>query len=532
MTENLTGAGKALGEPQPDGESSGSTQAQVESILLPSLMSDQATQVRQIIDAVPEGMLLLDADRRIVLANSMAVKILDVLAGVKPGEVLEKLGDRPISEFLSSPPEGLWHVTKLNRRVYEVIARPMDHHHVPAEGGWVLVLRDVTQERDIQRRIQQQERLAAVGQLAAGIAHDFNNIMSVIVLYTDMALGMPDLPPRLHERLQTVSQQARQAASLIQQILDFSRRAVLERHPMDLLPFLKEQVKLLERTLPENIKISLEHGNDEYTVNADPTRIQQAVVNLAVNARDAMPEGGRLFFVLSRTQEEAVIHCAGCGKITGGEWVEIAVKDEGGGIPVEILPHIFEPFFTTKSPSLGTGLGLAQVYGIVKQHEGHIDVSANRAEGTKFVLYFPALTVAQPEVDDMPGTDLIIGQGETILVVEDETPTRDALVDGLELLNYKALAAANGREALAYLEQFGDQIALVLSDVVMPEIGGIALFNAMREKEYFQPVVFLTGHPLVDELEKMRTQGLKAWLLKPPRLEQLARMLALVLGRG
>jgi signal transduction histidine kinase len=177
-------------------------------------------------------------------------------------------------------------------RSFEVIAKPIET--APKTSGWVLVVREVTQEREIQQRAQQQERLAAVGQLAAGIAHDFNNIMAVIVLYAKMSLRMQDLPPKVRERLETISRQARRATDLIQQILDFSRRAVLERRPMDLLPFLKEQVSLLERTLPESIKVELTYGSDEYTVEADPTRMQQMVMDLAVNARDAMPAGGKL----------------------------------------------------------------------------------------------------------------------------------------------------------------------------------------------------------------------------------------------
>jgi len=514
--------------------------AEEERALLVVQIREQAQQVRQIISTVPEGVLLLDADLRVLLANPAAKGDLAVLADASVGDTLTHLGDRPLAELLTSPPKGLWHEVATDGRSFEVIARPMESG--PEPEGWVFVIRDVTQEREIQQRLQHQERLAAVGQLAAGIAHDFNNIMAVIVLYTGMGLRIPDLPPKLHKHLETVSQQAIRATVLIQQILDFSRRAVLERRPMDLVPFLKEQVKLLERTLPESIKIDLAYGVDEYTVNADPTRMQQVIMNLAVNARDAMPEGGELCIGLGRIQikhkkeaplPEMALRLAQDAE--AGEWVRVTVRDTGTGIPPDAQSHLFEPFFTTKEVGKGTGLGLAQVHGIVKQHEGEIDVITEMGKGTTFVLYLPALPVAEPEALPEERLALPRGQGETILVVEDNTTTREALVDSLELLNYRVLEAANGREALEILESpplsppLGGRkggIALVLSDLVMPVMGGQALFHTLRQQDSAVKMVMLTGHPMARELEELRAQGLDGWLLKPLNIEQLAEVVA------
>jgi len=410
-----------------------------------------------------------------------------------------------------------------------MIARPMEAG--PESEGWVLVIRDVTREREIQQRIQQRDRLAAVGQLAAGIAHDFNNIMAVIVLYTHMALRRSDVPPQVRERLTTIDRQATRATDLVQQILDFSRRAVLERRPMDLVTFLKKQVRLLERTLPESIKIDLMYGMGEHMVNADPTRMQQVIMNLALNARDAMPEGGELHIGLERIGIEPG-GLSPLPEMEAGEWVRVTVTDTGTGIPPDVLPRIFEPFFTTRAP-LGTGLGLAQVYGIVKQHEGHVDVTTKVGEGTTFVFYLPALPVSQPEesrLSKMP--DLLKGQGETILVVEDNAAMREALVDGLEMLNYQSLEAENGREALATFERHGDEIALVLSDLVMPEMGGIMLFHALRQRNPAVRVVILTGYPLAEEAGELRAQGIADWIQKPVDLEQLAEVMDRVLKKG
>ncbi|MCJ7549276.1 MAG: ATP-binding protein, partial [Anaerolineae bacterium] len=355
----------------------------------------------------------------------------------------------------------------------------------------------------------------------------FNNIMAVIVLYTQMELSMPDIPARLRDRLQTILQQANLSTELIQQILDFSRRAVLERRPMDLTPFLKEIVKLLERTVPESIKLDFTYGRDEYTVNADPTRVQQVVMNLAVNARDAMlpTGGGKLDIELDRIQvarhQERPLP-----EMEAGEWVRLRVTDTGEGIPDEVLPHIFEPFFTTKDVGKGTGLGLAQVYGIVDQHEGHIGVSTKVGAGTTFTVYLPALLEHRPEAPAMETGASVQGQGETILVVEDNADLRKALAMSVELLNYRVLAAADGLEALDTLAQDGSEIALVLSDLVMPEMGGAALFHAMRQRGLTLPMVLLSGHPREKEMESLREQGLAGWMIKPPDMVKLSRLLA------
>jgi CheY-like chemotaxis protein len=377
-----------------------------------------------------------------------------------------------------------------------------------------------------------------VGQLAAGIAHDFNNIMATIVLYSQMSARADGVPDPIRERMVTINQQALHATKLTRQILDFSRHSVLERRSFDLFPFLKEQVRLLERTMPESIEIKLDYGPGEYIVNADPTRMQQMVTNLSVNARDAMPEGGTLRIGLERIRVEDRRE-APLPELEAGVWVQVTVSDTGIGIPPDALLHIFDPFFTTKPASEGTGLGLSQVWGIVKHHEGHIDVTTQEGEGTTFTVYLPALQASQPmallqeELLTLPQ-----GQGETILVVEDNTDAREALVDSLRVLNYRVLAAANGREALDLFKQHAEKadhtrrIALVVSDVVMPEMGGVALLHALREKNYKGQIIMLTGHPMHDTDDDLRLQGVMEWLQKPVSLEQLADVLARAVAGG
>jgi len=488
-------------------------------------LREQTGRLQQIMATVPEGVLLLDASGRVVLANPVAERDLALLADAQVGDVLTHLGDRPLAELLTTPPtKGLWHEVKADGRIFEVIARPTDKGLEPE--SWVLVVSDVTRQREVQRLLQQQERLATVGQLAAGIAHDFNNILATVMLYAQMMAQSESMSERDRERATIIHQQGQLAARLIQQVLDFSRRAVLERRPLDLLTLLKEQVKLLERTLPEHIKVTLSYERGEHTVNADPTRMQQAIMNLAVNARDAMPEGGELKIHLERVcierREDVPLP-----EMSPGEWIRLTVADTGTGIPQDVLPHLFEPFFTTKEPGKGSGLGLAQVHGIIAQHDGAIDLETKVGRGTTFFIYLPALPVAAAETA-VPDLSIVPqGHGETVLVVEDELAVREALVDGLEQLNYEVLQAANGAEALATVAERGGEVALVVSDMVMPVMGGITLLRNLRQRGWNMPVILLTGHPVEErKIEELRAQGLSTWLPKPPSIDQLARAIA------
>ena len=486
-------------------------------------LNQSKTELQHILDSVPEGVLLLLADGTIRLTNPVADSFLAILAPDYQHARLSRLGQRSLAELLTSPPQGLWHEIEMGEYTFEAIARPVENS--ATSSGWVMVLRDITQERDIQRRVRRQERLAAVGQLAAGIAHDFNNILAVITLYSELLTHTGELSDQALVRVHTIQEQTKRATDLVQQILDFSRQSVIERRPLDLRAFLEEMVGLLTRTLPENIQVVLAEDEHECTIQADPSRIQQIIMNLAINARDAMPEGGVLRFNLAEMQTNEFVPLS-LQNLPPGKWVQIEVSDNGTGITAEMLPHIFEPFFTTKEVGQGSGLGLAQVYGIVQQHEGYINVETTIGQGTAFTMYFPSLQVEENITPGLEQSNLQFGRGQRILVVEDDEATRNALLDSLALLNYEVEMARNGREALGVLAAQGDKISLVLSDTVMPEMGGIALFHSMREQQLTTPIVLLTGHPLSNELESLRALGLAGWLSKPPSLINLSHLLA------
>lgn len=500
--------------------------AEMEREQLLNRIQEQARAMQQLIETVPEGVILLTREGHILLANPAASQLLTRLSG-DAGDHLDQLGDKSLAELLVQLPRGQWHAINHDGRYYEITARPVRSDEVA--GSYVLVIRDVTREREIQERAQQQDRLAAVGQLAAGVAHDFNNIMSVITLYASGTRYDASLPPELQKRLGIIQQQARRAAALIEQILDFSRRAPLDSLPVNLVTFLKEEVQLLQRTLPENIQVDFSYPERPLVVSADPTRMQQAIMNLAVNARDAMPEGGRLAIHLAEmiVDEPAEAPLPGLGP---GKWVRVTVSDTGSGVPETALPHIFEPFYTTKDRGKGTGLGLAQVYGIVKQHGGEVDVRTRLGEGTTFHIYLPALSSEREEVAKTDLEPVPMGDGEILLLAEDDEATRSALADALDSLGYNVLQTANGQEALALYQEQIAGIALVISDVVMPVMGGQALFHALQAINPEVRIILLTGHALDSDLQKLVDDGIHRWMRKPPRLEELAHAVAAALA--
>jgi two-component system, cell cycle sensor histidine kinase and response regulator CckA len=284
--------------------------------------------------------------------------------------------------------------------------------------------------------------------------------------------------------------------------------------------------------LPENIELSWESEANEYLVQADPTRLHQAIMNLAVNARDAMPNGVRLTVSLDciKVKKRSTQTLTG---IEAGEWVRLAITDTGTGIPAEHLGHLFEPFFTTKTPDKGTGLGLAQVHGIVAQHGGHITVASQQTLGTTFTIYLPLLPRVADETALKAEVTAPHGRGELILVVEDAETLRAALRDYLHMWGYRTLEAAHGEEALTLLAEQGEPVSLILSDVVMPHLGGINLFRKLREQGGQIPIILLTGHPLEEDLiAALRAEGLQAWLSKPPNMPQLAQVIESVLAKS
>jgi two-component system cell cycle sensor histidine kinase/response regulator CckA len=385
--------------------------------------------------------------------------------------------------------------------------------------------------RDGESRLHQQERLAAVGQLAGGIAHDFNNFLMTIMLYANLIMRNEDLPSDLRPVAQTILSESRRASQLVSQVLDFSRRSVIDVQPVDLGAFIGEVVGILRKTLPENIRLLVDVGQGEYVVNADPTRVQQVVMNLAVNARDAMPEGGELriglFDVKVGLGDSRPVIEKLPSDLPSGEWVCLSVSDTGTGMTEEVRSHLFEPFFTTKGPK-GTGLGLAQVYGIVKQHGGYIGVKSTLGEGTVFQICLPACKVGEVKGDAERVSMIPEGKGETILIVEDEEEVREAGRRILESMGYRVLTAADGLEGVE-LYRSAEKVDLVITDMVMPVSGGRALVQELRKVKPDVKIIVMTGYVMRDDLHELREEDVLEIVHKPLDIGILAEAIRRVL---
>lgn len=484
----------------------------------------QARQLQFLLDAAPQALILLDGEQRVLRFNSAAEEMVGALGELVEGQPLTRISTFTLKMLLQGDGQNGSQELTIDTDpllIYELSARPIDTAN--AELGWLLMVRNVTQLRERQQRREQQARLAAVGQLAAGIAHDFNNLLASVLLYIQLTAQERQLSDRGRNNLTRAKEQVDHAAALIRQILDFGRRSVMNRSTEDLAHFLQESTQVLRRTLGEHILIRVSHAEDVFLLEADFGLLRQVCLNLAVNARDAMPQGGELHFRLDRlTLDEN--RPAKLGGLTPGDWYRLRVRDTGTGIPPEILGRIFEPFFTTKEVGFGSGLGLAQVYGIVQQHKGEIHVESEVGKGTTFSIYLPAPPVEEhPLPAALPAAD--VGAqvaGSTILVVEDDAVLREAICVLLELYDLETIAAADGAEALALFAQEEERIALVLSDMAMPGMTGLELHRALRQRSPRVRTVILSGYPLQRDKDDWRGEGIVGWLQKPIEGQKLA----------
>jgi len=406
---------------------------------------------------------------------------------------------------------------------------PVEEDERDTEAAIVYML-ETTERRALENQINQSQKMDMVGQLAGGIAHDFNNVLSAIMMANDFLLNAHKPTDPSFQDIMQIKQNATRAATLVRQLLAFSRRQTLRPQVLDLGDALSDLTMLLRRLIGEKVKLDFVHGRDLWPVKVDVSQFEQVIVNLAVNARDAMPDGGRLTVKTANitTAESAKLAHKG---MPGADYVRIEVTDTGTGIPADIRDKIFEPFFSTKEVGKGTGLGLSTVYGIVKQTGGFIYVDSETGKGTSFHIFLPRHH-AEPEVEaepqavngaakaeTKPRADLT-GQG-TILLVEDEEGLRALNARGLRSRGYSVIEASNGVEAMEALEQQNGTVDLVVSDVVMPEMDGPTLLKAMRARNPDLRVIFVSGYA-EDAFEKSLPENQQfSFLPKPFTLSQL-----------
>jgi two-component system, cell cycle sensor histidine kinase and response regulator CckA len=355
------------------------------------------------------------------------------------------------------------------------------------------IIVDITERKLLENQLQQSRRMEAVGRLAGGIAHDFNNLLTIIKGYAELGVQRGGIQSELRADIQQIENAAERASMLIRQLLAFSRRQVLQPKIIDLNAIVLGLDKLLGRLMGEHIEMVTRCAGNVGHVKADPAQVEQVIMNLVVNARDAMPKGGRLTvetFNVDLDSTYARDHVS----VKPGSYVMLAVSDTGIGMNPETVAHIFEPFYTTKESGQGTGLGLSTVYGIVKQSGGYIWVYSEPGKGTTFKVYLPRVTAqvdSKPEVMQLPAA----GKGsETILLVEDEEAVRELATRILSAKGYSVVAAKSTREAEDFSEKYTGQIHLLLTDIIMPGTSGRELARRITERHPKTRVLYMSGY--------------------------------------
>jgi two-component system, cell cycle sensor histidine kinase and response regulator CckA len=401
---------------------------------------------------------------------------------------------------------------------------------IPSRGYINIYGRDVTEEKSLSEKFLQAQKMEAIGRFAGGIAHDFNNLLTVIGGYCDLAReDLPEGGP-VKQKIDEISRAARQAAALTARLLAFSRKQVMVPRVLELNGLVTAEENILARLLGEDIQLVTSLRSEAGNIRADPGQVEQVLMNLAVNSRDAMPHGGRLTIETANVElneADARSH----PELRLGAFVMLAVRDTGCGMDSSTRARVFEPFFTTKDVGKGTGLGLATVYGIVQQSGGHINLESEPGLGTTFRIYFPRVEeVVTPQPAHAPRTAASAGQ-ETVLVVEDEPGVRTLVCEVLRRHGYTVLAAANGDEAVTRCTQHPGRIDLLVTDVVMPVMSGRQLADRLVEQNAAMKVLYMSGYVNPEGDHATPWNGRRAFLQKPFKPDALARQVRLVLDQ-
>ena len=491
-----------------------------------------------LLDVATDAIFVQDLEQQILFWNKGA----EHLYGWAASEALGKNADQLL--YRESPAEfaeiqamlaeqGEWQgelhqVTKADQDLITESRWTLVHDQGGNPKSVLVVNTDITEKKQLEVQFLRAQRLESIGALAGGIAHDLNNILTPILAIAQLLpLKFPDVDEQTLQLFEILQANAKRGGDLVKQVLSFSRGVEGKRMVLQIRHLISEISKIAEETFPKSIEFYADPPPDLWTIRGDATQLHQVLMNLCVNARDAMPNGGSLRITAENLlidENYARMHLE--AKV--GPYIMVKVSDTGIGIPPEIVDRIFEPFFTTKAPGQGTGLGLSTVIGIVKNHGGFVNVYSEVGQGAQFKIYLPALeiTAAAPTKDP----ELPTGQGELILVVDDEAPIREITQTSLETYNYRVLTAADGIEAIALYAQHQGDISVVLMDMMMPSMDGATAIRTLQKIDPAVKLIAVSGLVSSDKIAVAMDTGVNAFLLKPYTAEELLKTLREILN--
>ena len=460
-------------------------------------------RLETVIQAAPFGIVALDPDGTVRSWSSAAESMFGWTEQEVLGRIPPFVGTGQLEEFHAKIQQTLQGelIAGLERRRQRKDGNPIDvavwtaplRDATGSITSIILAVADISERKKLEEQLRHSQKMEAVGRLAGGVAHDFNNLLTIINGYGHMMLGALGPQDRLRSHAEQILKAGNQAAALTTQLLAFSRRQMIQPKPVDLNHLITNLEKMLRRVIGEDIVLYTLLGDDLDCVKADPNQMEQVLINLVANARDAMPQGGALTISTRNVKLDAPLHCEG-NEILPGAYVEIAVSDTGEGMDAETRNHLFEPFFTTKERGKGTGLGLSSVYGSIRQNAGGIVVHSERGRGTEFLIYLPQLLepLSLPKIE--PAANGFHRGCETILLVEDEAELRKMLRESFTSAGYRVLEAADGTDALRKWEREASSIDLLLTDVVMPLLNGRELAKRLTSVAPHIQVIYISGY--------------------------------------
>jgi two-component system cell cycle sensor histidine kinase/response regulator CckA len=488
------------------------------------------SHVEQLLSTLPLGLALVDRDGRFLFANEAFARVVDMPVEKLPpypGDLVINEDKAAVSESIRRYARGQSMsgdiAVRLKDQPDEVIALSIAGVRGLGDASVLIGLKDNSEETKLKRQVAQATKMQAVGQLAGGVAHDFNNILTAIIGYCDLMLLRHQPGDSDYDDIQQIRNNSNRAASLTRQLLAFSRQQTLRPQILQLPDVVAEVSNLLKRLLGEKVRLEVHHGRGTGTVRADPGQLEQVIVNLGVNARDAMPSGGVLS-ISTKPVLHGEVRAMGSDILPIGDYVQLSVVDSGTGISKENLSKIFEPFFTTKEVGKGTGLGLSTVYGIVKQSGGFIFADSVMGKGTRFDIFLP-VHVGKPDDTDKPAKrpaekprDLW-GSGR-VLIVEDEDMVRAVAERALVRQGYVIETARDGEEGVQLFAE-GKRYDLIVSDVVMPNMDGPAMARKLRETYGDVKILFMSGYAEEQLRESINLENVY-FLPKPFSVQQIA----------